>query len=269
MKYRLGSIGCGNMGTAILGGACGSGAFKPSEIAVCVRSDANRTRCAALGYTVEADAPTLYRSSDMVLLAIKPQGMAAMFEQLAPCDAECAPVVISIIAGLTEETIRRHLPHARVVLVMPNTPLLLGCGATFLSRGEGVTDAEFAAVREMFASMGEVREIAARFQNEVIPLNGSSPAFVYFFIDALARWGERQGIDYRDALALTAKTFEGAARMVLAGDDDPQTLIRKVCSPGGATLEGMRVLDERAVADILGEVSEACVKRAYELGRMS
>ena len=267
MTYKIGSIGCGNMGTAILRGGIGNRAFAPPDAAVCVRSEESAARCRALGLTVVPDPRTVYEQSALVLLAIKPQGMAEMFQRLAPSDAVASPVVVSIVAGLTEARIRERLPHARVVLVMPNTPLLLGCGATAMSRGDGVTDEEFAAVRDLFAAMGEVREVPAALQNEVIPLNGSSPAFVYYFIEALARWGEEQGVPYEDALALTAKTFEGAARMVLKGEDDPKTLIRRVCSPGGATLEGMRVLDERGVTGTLAEVAAACVKRAYELGK--
>lgn len=267
MNYRLGSIGCGNMGTAILQGALRSGSFAAGELGVCVRSEASAARCRALGFAVEADPRAIYTHSELVLLAIKPQGMAAMFDLLAPADAQASPVVVSIVAGLTEARIRARLPHARVILVMPNTPLLLGCGATALSRGAGVSDAEFGRVRALFAAMGEVREVPAALQNEMIPVNGSSPAFVYYMIEALARWAEAQGIAYDDALALTAKTFEGAARMVLAGEDDPKTLIRKVCSPGGATLEGMRVLDERRADDVLAAAADACVRRAYELGK--
>lgn len=267
MKYRLGSIGCGNMGGAILRGAAENGVFAPDSIAVCVRSEETAQKCRAAGYTVLSTAAEVYEQSGLVLLAIKPQGMPDMFAQLKESDQKSSPVVISIVAGLTEARIREHLPHARTVLVMPNTPLMLGCGATAVSRGEGVTDAEFDTVKNLFSSLGEVRETRAALQNEMIPLNGSSPAFVYYMIESLARWGEAQGIPYGDALVLTAKTFEGAARMVLRGEDEPKTLIRKVCSPGGATLEGMKVLDEQKVDQILCEVAKACVKRAYELGK--
>lgn len=267
MKYTLGSIGCGNMGGAILRGAVESKAFAAGEIAVCVRTAETAERCRNAGYSVLEHAAEVYEQSSLVLLAIKPQGMPGLFEQLRESDATVSPVVISIVAGLTEARIRAALPHARVVLVMPNTPLMLGCGATAISCGDGVTDAEFAEVKSLFSALGEVREVRAALQNEVIPLNGSSPAFVYYMIESLARWGQQQGVPYEDALVLTAKTFEGAAKMVLRGEDEPKTLIRKVCSPGGATLEGMRVLDERNVSDLLGEVAEACVKRAYELGK--
>lgn len=267
MRYKFGSIGVGNMGGAILNGAVLSGAVNASDIAICDKSEAAVDKCLKLGYNVLQTPEEVYSNCEMVLFAIKPQGISALLEELSAIDRP-HPLIISIVAGITEERIHASLPGAPVVLVMPNTPLLLGCGASALARGKGVKEEDFSKVMKIFEAMGEAREIPADRLCEVIPLNGSSPAFVYYFIECLAQWGVRNGIEYSTALTLTAKTFEGAAKMVLAGNDEPNELIRKVCSPGGATLEGMAVLKEQNAMELLSDVAEATVNRAYELGKM-
>lgn len=265
MKYAFGCIGYGNMGSAILDGAVGAGIFRPEDIAIFNRGEPKRKICRQKGYAVLENAAAVWENCDVVMFAIKPQGMDALLQELSSCQAR--PLAVSIVAGVGEEKIHRYLPGTRVVFAMPNTPLLLQCGATALARGKGVDQQEFNKVMDIFAALGEACEIPASLLNEVIPVNGSSPAFVYFFIKAFAAWGEKCGMTPEAALTLAAKAFEGAAKMVLQGDDTPDVLIRKVCSPGGATLEGMRVLEEEHVADILEKVSRACVDRAYQLGK--
>ena len=264
-KYRLGCIGAGNMGGAILQGAVHCGYAAASDIAVFDMSEEKRQECRGKGYATLNSAREVYESCTQLLLAVKPQGCPAVLEDLGPCQSR-PDTVISIVTGFTTARLHDAL-GVKIVRVMPNTPLLLGVGATALCPGEGVGESELKAVIDLFASMGEAAVIPEDKLNEVIPVNGSSPAFVYYYIDVLARWAQEQGVDYPTALRLTAKTFEGAARMVLKGDDDPQTLIRKVCSPGGATLEGMAALEKGGADKTLRAAADACVKRAYELGK--
>ena len=264
-KYRLGGIGAGNMGGAILQGAVRCGYAAAGEIAVFDMSEQKRQECRDKGYAVLDSERAVYESCGQLLLAVKPQGAPAVLETLAAC-AEKPNLLLSIVTGFTTDRLHRAL-GVKVVRIMPNTPLLLGVGATALCAGQGVSESELQSAVELFGTMGEAAVIDESRLNEVIPVNGSSPAFVYYYIDVLARWAQEQGIDYRTALRLAAKTFEGAARMVLSGEDDPQELIRKVCSPGGATLEGMAALEKGGADKTLRAAADACVKRAYELGK--
>ena len=268
MKYKLGCIGAGNMGSAILQGAIRSGAVTAGDIAVFDPLIEKQQQCAQLGYQVLESEKEVYQNCDMVLFAIKPQGIGGLLETLKDCPAQPQQTIISIVTGVSTDKIRGALGDVHVVRVMPNTPLLLGCGASALCKGPGVSEDTFAKVLKIFASMGQAKAISEDKMNEIVPINGSSPAFVYYFIEILARWGEKQGIAYEDCLALAAKTFEGAAKMVLKGDDTPAELIRKVCSPGGTTLEAMAVLQKDGAAEqLLQQAADACARRAYELGK--
>ncbi len=264
-KYRLGCIGAGNMGGAIVRGAIRCGYARPEEIAVFDISAEKRALFESAGCAAVQSESECFTQCGQVLLAVKPQGAPAVLETLRGC-REKPSLVISIVTGFSTERIGRAL-GVPVVRVMPNTPLLLGAGASALCAGRGVGDEVLGSVLALFESMGEAAVITEDKLNEIIPVNGSSPAFVYYYIDTLARWAQEQGIDYATALRLTAKTFEGAARMVLEGEDDPQTLIRKVCSPGGATLEGMAALAQGGADETLRRAADACVRRAYELGK--
>ena len=263
---KLFFIGAGKMASAIAGGIVKAGLFKADELAAYdVSPQAAEAFTAATGVRCVSDVDKALEEAENVLIAVKPQYLVAALENFK--GKFPGKLVVSIVAGVTLETLSQLTGTSRLVRVMPNTPLLLGVGATGLCPGEGVAADELQSVVDLFATMGEAAVIAEDKLNEVIPVNGSSPAFVYYYIDVLARWAEEQGIDYTTALRLAAKTFEGAARMVLKGDDDPQTLIRKVCSPGGATLEGMAALEKGGADKTLRAAADACVKRAYELGK--
>ena len=178
------------------------------------------------------------------------------------------PTVISIVAGYPSSKIRTVLDNIHIVRVMPNTPLLLGCGATALCACQGTEQGELTDVEKLFAALGETYIIEEEKMNEIIAVNGSSPAFVYYFIEAIARWGESVGLSYEDCLRLCAKTFEGSAKMILKGDVPPAELIRRVCSPGGTTIAAMNVLESEQVAESIAKAADACTKRAIELGKM-
>jgi len=267
MKYKLGSIGFGNMGSAILKGAVSGGICKGSDIAVFDLSADKQEECKNSGYNLLSSAKEVFESSEMVLFAVKPQGMEGLLSELKDAKRPY-PTVISIVAGYPSAKIRAALAGIHVIRVMPNTPLLLGCGATALSACEGATNDELASVERLFAGLGETAIITEDKMNEIIAINGSSPAFVYYYIEALARWGESVGLDYDDCLRLCAKTFEGSAKMILKGDVAPAELIRRVCSPGGTTLAAMDVLKKQDAAKCLTDAADACTARAIELGRM-
>ena len=267
MKYKLGAIGFGNMGGAIIRGALSAGLFSKGDVAVFDKLIDAREKCEREGIPFLSSALELFESCEKVLFAVKPQGMEALLAELSSAKKPY-PCVISIVAGYPSEKIRARLPGVHVVRVMPNTPLLLGCGATALCACDGTTDAELKAAKALFDPLGETAVLTEDKMNAVIAVNGSSPAFVYYYIEALARWGEENGLSYGDCLRLCAKTFEGAAKMVLEGKTPVPELIRRVCSPGGTTLAAMEVLEREKAGETLARAADACTKRAEELAKM-
>lgn len=265
---QFGSIGMGNMGGAIVDGAVRSGAFAPSEIGVYVRGADKVAAWTQKGYTAFESLSDAYKEVKVLMLSIKPQGFPQLLEELktaTPCPDQ---ILITIAAGVSIAHLQKELGADRkIIRVMPNTPLLIGEGACAFSRSANVSDSEFEAVLNVFRAMGEVVVIDESQMDTIVPANGSSPAFVYYFIRALADHCENAGIDRKNAINLICKTFIGSAKMVLETGKDLDTLIQNVCSPGGATLEAIKVFDQEKLGEIIDKGCKNCVNRAKELGK--
>ena len=175
---------------------------------------------------------------------------------------------ISICAGISAESIReRTIPDAKVVLVMPNTPMMLGCGASAMSHDDKVSAEEFAFARKIIGSCGITEVISTDKMKEIIAINGSSPAFIYLYAKGFVDYADSVGIDKDAALRLLAQSLIGSAKMLTESGMTVDELIKQVSSPGGTTLAG---LDKLYEGDLTGDVMracEACTKRAYELGK--
>lgn len=266
--YRFGVLGAGSMGMAITEGAVRAGLFERSEVLLFNRSAEKREQNQALGYAVTDDYTKTYTDCDIVLLAVKPQNFDEILPALGACAGE-KPLVVSIAAGVTFDRMERALgADTAIIRVMPNTPLLLGVGATELVRNAAAGEAQLAQLRALFDTMG-VTVVFDREEllNEVIPYAGSAPAYLYAFADAMVRSAEQHGIGREDALKLFCQTMIGSARMLLESGKTPEELISAVCSPGGTTIEAMKVLEARGLAGLLAEASDKCIARAYELGK--
>ena len=153
-----------------------------------------------------------------------------------------------------------------MVRVMPNTPLLLGVGATAVSR-RNISDEDFKYVYDMFANGGVVEILDESQMNSVIAVNGSSPAYIYLFAKAMVDYAEKEGIAYEAALKLVCATLKGSAEMLENSGDTPDVLIKKVSSPGGTTLKALEKLDEKDFYNSVVEAMDACTKRADELSK--
>lgn len=267
-RYQLGVIGAGNMGMAIARGLAATG-VPASDILLFNRSADKRAANKAAGFSATDDYAALYAASDMVLLSVKPQTFPEVLGNLSATAKTCRPLVVSVAAGVPFAKIEAALgADCPVIRVMPNTPLMLGEGATELVKNAAASAEQLAAVRALFDTMG----VTVTFQeetmlNEVIPYAGSAPAYIYAFAAGMVRSAEAHGIAYDDAMKLFCQTMIGSAKMLLAGEKTPDELIREVCSPGGTTLEAIKVLKERDLAGMLAEASDKCIARAYELGK--
>lgn len=261
---KLGFIGAGNMATAVLGGVLSQGLFQPEEIVVADPMAEKLEALRALGVRVTADNRQAARAP-LVILAVKPQVMDAVLAELGDCMADRC--VVSIAPGVSTGYIQARLPGARVVRVMPNTPLLVGKGATAIALSPETPEETFDAVVNIFASAGEVFVLPEEQMNAIVAVSGSSPAFFFRMADAMVAEAARQGIDPEVALRMTARTMEGAAVMLLESGKAPGELTRQVCSPGGTTLAALTAFDELEFDTLVARAMERCTRRAGELGR--
>jgi pyrroline-5-carboxylate reductase len=177
-------------------------------------------------------------------------------------------LVVSIAAGITIERIAAALPDAqRIVRVMPNTPCLIGKGASGYSLGPHATEVDARLVGKLLSAVGAAYEVAEASLDAVTGLSGSGPAFVYSMIEALTEGGQAAGLPAELAAELAARTAAGAAAMVLETGDTPAVLRERVTSPGGTTLAGLGVLADREFSLIVKEAVLAATRRSIELGR--
>lgn len=268
-KYKLGVLGAGNMGTAIADGAVRGGFFDASQILMFNRSSEKRQQKQALGYAVTADYTDVYKDCQWVILGVKPQNFDEILPNLAKCELSEKPLIISIAAGVKFDKIENSLgKDLAIVRIMPNTPLMMGLGASAIVGNDNVTNAEISAVSDLFGSMG----VTAVFDkedalNDVIPYNGSLPAFVYTMIDGFAQSASEHGIDNKQAIELICQTFIGSAKMVLEDGRTPAELTDAVCSKGGTTIEGIKIMQNANIKDIISKTCDATINRAYELGK--
>lgn len=265
---RIGFLGAGNMAGAMIRGLVASG----TEGAGIIVRDVDRTKTRALrrrfGVAVADDAEALVRASSLVVLAVKPQILPAVLEDLRPLDTRRA-LFVSIAAGFPLARLERGLGEgARVVRAMPNTPALLGKGVTALVRGRFATPADERRAVRLFRAVGEVLALGDEaLLDPVTGLSGSGPAFVYLFAEALIAAGEREGLAAETARTLALRTLEGAAAMLLETGMSPRELRDMVTSPGGTTRAGLDRLEKKRFTEVAIEGVVAATRRSRELAR--
>lgn len=267
MAEKIGFIGAGNMAGAIIEGILKKGVACASDLAVCNRTPEKCARFARRGINVMKSAAEIAGYCGIIFLAVKPQNYDEVLTELATC-VDGSKILVSIAAGISSGYIKKRIGFdCKVVRAMPNTPLLLGEGATALCQCPPVSDAEFRRVTEIFAAGGEVAVLPEEKMNAVISVNGSSPAYVYLFAKAVIDGAVRQGIDADTAKKLICKTLVGSAAMLMESGMTADELIRMVSSPGGTTLKAMEVLYEHGFEAAIVDAMERCTRRAEELGR--
>lgn len=264
---NIGFIGAGNMGAAIMKGISASSlgreiqlhAFDPSTEKVEALAEYKVKGCCCEKEIME--------SCKYVFLAVKPQIIEGVLETIAPYTTKDT-VLISIAAGIGDDFIaKKTVADAKVVLVMPNTPLLLGEGASALSRNEAVTDEEFGVVLNIFKVCGKAAVISKDKMKEIIAINGSSPAFIYLFAKGFIDYAASVGIDAEAATELFTQSLIGSAKMITDSGNTIDELIKMVSSPGGTTLAGLDRLYEGRLTETVKNCCESCTKRAYELSK--
>ncbi len=264
---NVGFIGAGNMGYAIMKGIAESSVSNEIKLYAFDVYAPVLDRLDEFGAVKCTDAVSVVNNCKYVFLAIKPQQLDEVLDNISAAVSKDT-VIVSICAGITDEYIAsKTVDDAKVVLVMPNTPLLLGEGATALSRSDNVSDEEFELVCSIFGSCGEYAVISKDKMKEIIAINGSSPAFIYLYAQAFVDYAKSVGIDGEVAKSLFAKSLIGSAKMITDSGKSIDELIEMVSSKGGTTIAGLEKLREGGLPEAVNECCKACTKRAYELSK--
>lgn len=255
------------MAEALLDGLLASKTFAPSDLwATDVSAERRDLVKRRFGIRVGADNREAAAWADAVLLAVKPQSLNPVLEEVAP--AVGRRLVISIAAGVAIRQIAERLPQgARIIRVMPNMPAMVRAGIAALAAGPGLTEQDLALVRKIFEAVGRVVTVEERLLSAVTAVSGSGPAFVFVAIEALADGGVKMGLPRATAELLAAQTVLGAARTVLESGEHPGRLKDRVASPGGTTIVGLHCLERDGFRAVLIAAVEAATKRAKELER--
>jgi len=258
-------IGAGNMGEALAGGIITGGLARAGDITV---HDIRKERLGhfrdTLHVGVSEDLTAAVGGSATIILAVKPQNMEEVLKDMA--DAASGKLIISIAAGVTLGFMEKILgEETRVIRVMPNTPALIGEGAAALAGGRNATERDIAAARRIFDSVGMSVVVEEKLIDAVTGLSGSGPAYGFIIIDALAQAGVNQGLEGGTALKLAAQTMLGAARLCLNSGKTPAQLTDMVTSPGGTTIEGIKVLKAGKIEETLAAAVDAATRKSKEL----
>ena len=262
VAIRLTVVGGGRMGEALLAGLLAAGWAPASELAVVEKADARRReleqRFAGVSVAAEPSA------ADGAVIAVKPDDVEAACRSLA---AVGTPLVLSIAAGVGLASLERWLgPGVRAVRAMPNTPALVGAGASAVAGGSNASDDDLAWAEGLLSAVGTVVRVPEHLLDAVTGLSGSGPAYVFLVAEALVEAGVLSGLPRATSSALVVQTLLGSARLLAESGDGPEALRAAVTSPGGTTAAGLRALESRAVRAAFLEAVQAATERSRELG---
>lgn len=266
---RIGFIGAGMMAEAITTGLLKAGV--PRDNIRVSDPDEHRRRIfeEQLGVAAFPENMLLAEFANVVILSVKPDMISKVLEDIK---ATMIPeqLLISIAAGVTTATIETMLgKEVPVIRVMPNTPCLIGCGASALASGKHAGASDMETAQQIFEAVGKVVQVTEDKMDAVTGLSGSGPAYIYMLIEALADGGVRMGLPKGTALTLAAQTVAGSAMMVLNSGEHPAILRDRVMTPGGTTIAGVAVLEDYEFRAALIEAVTAATRRSVELGKKS
>jgi pyrroline-5-carboxylate reductase len=266
-ELKIGFIGGGNMGEAMIRGLISASLFASDRINVFdISTPRMQFLTSTYGIQPSQDLGHLAESSQLIVLAVKPQMMQTVLNELRS-HLSHQPLVISIAAGIPIADLRNGLvTGTHVIRVMPNTPALVLEGASALARGPGVTDDEMAQALSLFRAVGKAFEIDESLLDAVTGLSGSGPGYILLVLESLIDAGVLMGLPRQAARELVLQTALGTAKMALETGKHPAELKDLITSPGGTTIRGLRVLEDRGVRGALLSAVEAATLRSMELG---
>jgi len=261
-------LGAGNMAEALMKGLLRAHVALPSEI-ICTdkRGERGPELTHKYGVRFEKENLAAVRAASIVVLSVKPQAMNKLLEEIKPGLDE-SKLVISIAAGVPIEAIERKVGHGvRIIRTMPNTPALVGAGATALAPGEHATEADLAQAKALFEAVGMAVVVEEPLLDAVTGLSGSGPAYIFLIIEALADGGVKAGLARDQAQELAAQTVLGSAKLLIETGEHPGRLKDQVTSPGGTAIAGLHTLEAGGLRTTLMDAVETAANRSRELGK--
>jgi pyrroline-5-carboxylate reductase len=281
--HTIGFIGAGNMAEALMRGLVRGGHVAAERITA---SGPRRERLEELakryGVAFTQDNREVARKAGLVVLSVKPQILDKVLREVGP-ELRADTLVVSIAAGVDTETIENTVAEGsgrtpgplgsmtraglRVVRAMPNTPALVGAGATAIAPGKHASEADVATAKALFDAVGVTVVLDEQHLDAVTGLSGSGPAYIFLILEALSDAGVKVGLSRRNAQKLAAQTVMGSAKMLLETDEHVGRLKDMVTSPGGTAIAGLHTLEEGGLRTTLINAVETATKRARELGR--
>lgn len=268
MNKTIGFIGCGNMARAMIGGIVKSNLISSEKVIASNPSDNSLNKVKEeYNILVTNDNIEVAKFSDIVILAIKPYKYFEVIDEIKPYLKKDV-VIVTIAAGITLEAMSNALgASAKVIRTMPNTPALVGEGMSALCANKNISKEELQEIVSVFESFGKI-EILEENLIEVVPaVSGSSPAYVYMFIEALGDGAVLQGMPRDKAYRMAAQAVLGAAKMVLETGEHPGKLKDNVCSPGGTTIEAVYTLEKNNFRGSVISAMESCTEKAIKMGK--
>lgn len=266
---RLGFIGAGNMGGAILSGLLRNGCLAADQVMVSDKMEGQLSRFAQTypGLATTTDNRQVAQECRMVLLAVKPQFLRDVLTEIRE-DLK-GKAVVSIAAGWTQAMLNHALEGtgATVLRAMPNTPALVGEGMTALCAEHTLLPDDYAFIEKVFQSVGRVVILPERLFDGEIAVCGSSPAYLYMMLEAMGDGAVREGIPRKTAYELAAQAMLGCAKMVLETGEHPGALKDAVCSPAGTTIEGVAALERAGFRNAILEAMAACANKSREMSK--
>lgn len=267
MSKRIGFIGAGNMAEALIKGIIAKGLYTKDDIIASEIYESRRQDIEKrLGITVTANGEDVVKEAKFIILAVKPQQIGDALISMNKLFTK-EHVVMSIAAGVTIDTLRTYVPDVKIVRVMPNQPCMVLASASAFSCDSGVSEKEKAMVKDVLDAVGLAIEVREDLLDAVTGLSGSGPAYAYMVIDALADGGVMMGLSRDVSIRLAAQTLMGAAKTILETGEHPGKMKDIVCSPGGTTIEAVRVLEEGGIRAAFINAVEASALRSKELGQ--
>lgn len=263
---KLGFIGTGNMATAIMGGIIKQGKIKAEEIIGSDLSEQGRERVKdAYGICVTADNLEVASKADVIVLSVKPQFYPAVIAEIKDTIQE-EQIVITIAPGKTLAWLEEQFgKNVKIVRTMPNTPAMVGEGMTAVCANAYVTEEELEEVVDILSSFGKTEVVSEHLMDVVVSTSGSSPAYVFMMIEAMADAAVADGMPRAQAYKFAAQAVLGSAKMVLETGKHPGELKDMVCSPGGTTIEAVRVLEAKGFRSSIIEAMKACAEMSKNM----
>ena len=268
MNKRIGFIGSGNMAKAMIGGIVKSGFVKSENV---ISSDLNQatldTMKKEFSINTTTDSKEVVKNSDIIVVAVKPNIYDIVLKSVVDL-IDDSKIIVTIAAGKTIKSIEDVIgSDKKIIRTMPNTPALVNEAMSAICKNKNITDEDLDIVKQMFSSFGKAEVVGEYLIDAVIGVSGSSPAYVFMFIEAMADAAVMYGMPRQQAYKFASQAVLGAAKMVLETGKHPGELKDMVCSPGGTTIKAVATLEEEGLRNAVIRGTVDCIEASKELSK--